>query len=165
MRTVNSEICKIRELVPDDREDLLKILKNTGVFKNYEIEIADELIQDSLKPASDYFSFCAVNEENRVVGYVCCGPTPCTSGTFDLYWIAVDPTRQGHGIGKQLLKQAEKFVLEKGARLMLIETSSTADYDNTRYFYLNNGYQQLAVIPDFYRPGDGKIIYGKTFVS
>lgn len=165
MRTVNSEICKIRELVPDDREDLLKILKNTGVFKNYEIEIADELIQDSLKPASDYFSFCAVNEENRLAGYVCCGPTPCTSGTFDLYWIAVDPTRQGNGIGKQLLKQAEKFVLEKGARLMLIETSSTAEYDNTRKFYLNNGYQQLAVIPDFYRPGDGKIIYGKTFVS
>jgi GNAT superfamily N-acetyltransferase len=165
MRTVNSEICKIRELVPDDREDLLKILKNTGVFKEYEIEIADEVIQDSLKPASDYFSFCAVNEENRAVGYVCCGPTPCTSGTFDLYWIAVDPTRQGNGVGKQLLKQAEKFVLEKGARLMLIETSSTADYDNTRYFYLNNGYQQLAVVPDFYRPGDDKIIYGKTFVS
>ena len=165
MRTVNSEICKIRELVPDDREDLLEILKNTGVFKEYEIEIADEVIQDSLKPASDYFSFCAANEENRAVGYVCCGPTPCTSGTFDLYWIAVDPTRQGNGVGKQLLKQAEKFVLEKGARLMLIETSSTADYDNTRYFYLNNGYQQLAVVPDFYRPGDDKIIYGKTFVS
>jgi ribosomal protein S18 acetylase RimI-like enzyme len=152
-------------LVPDDRKDLLEILKNTGVFQHYEIEVADEVIQDSLKPASDYFSFCAIDEENRVVGYVCCGPTPCTSGTFDLYWIAVSPKHQGLGIGKRLLQRAEEFVKEKGARLMVIETSSTADYNNTRFFYLNNGYQQLAAIQDFYRPGDNKIIYGKTFVS
>jgi ribosomal protein S18 acetylase RimI-like enzyme len=165
MRTVNSETLKIRELVPDDTGDLLKVLKNTGVFKDYEIDVADEVIQDSLKPASDYFSFCAVNEFNRAVGFVCCGPTPCTSGTFDLYWIAVDPGHQGNGIGKRLLHQAESFVLERGARLMLIETSATSDYDNTRSFYLGNGYNQLAIIPDYYRPGDDKIIYGKTFVS
>jgi ribosomal protein S18 acetylase RimI-like enzyme len=165
MRTVNSERLQIRELVPDDVKDLLKILRNTGVFKDYEIDVADEVIQDSLKPASDYTSFCAVNEDRCVVGFVCCGPTPCTSGTFDLYWIAVDTAHQGSGIGKQLLLQAENFVKEKGARLMLIETSSTADYDNTRYFYLNNGYQQLASVPDYYRPGDHKIIYGKTFIS
>ena len=156
---------RIREVVAEDRTDLLKILEATGAFKQYEIEVADEVLQDSLKPASDYKSYCAVNEENRAIGYVCWGPTPCTSGTFDLYWIAVHPDCHEHGIGKQLLKYAEDHVRTEGGRLMVIETSSMEGYDNTRSFCVRNGYKQLALIPDFYRSGDDKIIYGKNFLS
>jgi ribosomal protein S18 acetylase RimI-like enzyme len=156
---------RIRELVPEDRTDLLKILEATGVFKDYEIEVADEVIRDSMIPTSSYRSRCCVNEEDRAVGYVCWGPTPCTSGTFDLYWIAVHPDYQGHGVGKKLLHCAEEEARQRNARLMIIETSSVNDYDSTRKFYLNSGYQQFALIPDFYRQGDHKIIYGKSFVS
>ena len=156
---------RIRELVPEDRTDLLKILEATGVFKDYEIEVADEVIRDSMIPSTSYRSRCCVNEENRAVGYVCWGPTPCTSGTFDLYWIAVHPDFQGHGVGKLLLNCAEEEARQQNARLMIIETSSMTDYDATRKFYANSGYQQFAIIPDFYRQGDHKIIYGKTFVS
>jgi len=156
---------RIREVVPEDRKDLLRILEATGVFKDYEISVADEVIQESLKPASDYHSFCFVNEENRSVGYVCWGPTPCTAGTFDLYWIAVHPDFQAHGLGKKLLSFAEQQVKTDGGRLMLIETSSMTDYEATRRFYISNGYQQLAMVPDFYRMGDHKIIYGKNFLS
>ena len=156
---------RIREVVPEDRNDLLKILKATGVFQDYEIVIADEVLRDSLLPASGYYSRCCVTEENCVVGYVYWGPTPCTSGTFDLYWIAVHPDFQGNGVGKQLLNCAEEQVRHERARLMIIETSSINDYEATRKFYSQNGYQQYAIIPDFYRQGDHKIIYGKNFVS
>ena len=156
---------RIRELIPEDRNDLLKILEATGVFKDYEIEVADEVLRDSLNPSSGYHSRCCVDEENRAIGYVCWGPTPCTSGTFDLYWIAVHPDYQGNGVGKLLLKRAEEEARNSNARLMIIETSSMNEYDATRKFYINNGYQQFAIIPDFYRQGDHKIIYGKNFVS
>ena len=156
---------RIREVVPEDRNDLLKILKATGVFQDYEIVIADEVLRDSLLPASGYYSRCCVTEENCVVGYVCWGPTPCTSGTYDLYWIAVHPDFQGNGAGKLLLNYAEEQAQHEKARLMIIETSSINDYDATRKFYSQNGYQQYAIIPDFYRQGDHKIIYGKNFVS
>jgi GNAT superfamily N-acetyltransferase len=156
---------RIREVVPEDRTDLLKILEATGVFQDYEIAVADEVLRDSLLPASGYYSRCCVTEENCAIGYVCWGPTPCTSGTFDLYWIAVHPDFQGHGIGKLLLDCAEEWARKDSARLMIIETSSINDYSATREFYLRNGYQQFAIIPDFYRQGDHKIIYGKNFVS
>ncbi len=156
---------RIREVVPEDRKDLLQILEATGVFQEHEIEVADEVLCDSMNPASGYHSFCCVNEENHAMGYVCWGPTPCTSGTHDLYWIAVHPDFQGHGVGKQLLHYAEDQARKENARLMMIETSSVNDYEATRTFYTQNGYEQFAVIPDFYREGDHKIIYGKRFVS
>jgi GNAT superfamily N-acetyltransferase len=156
---------RIREVVPEDRNELLKVLEATGVFKDYEISVADEVFQDSLKPASDYQSYCYENNEKHLIGYVCWGATPCTTGTYDLYWIAVHPDHQGNGVGKELLHFAEQGVKSEGGRLMIIETSSVSDYEETRQFYLSNGYQQLAMVPDFYRMGDHKIIYGKNFLS
>jgi len=156
---------RIREVVAEDKDDLLKILEATGVFKDFEIEVAREVIEESLNPASDYHSFCITNEENRAIGFVCWGPTPCTAGTYDLYWIAVHPEFQKNGAGKQLLSFAEKRAQTEGARLMIIETSSLQQYEATRAFYARSEYKQLAMISDFYRPGDHKIIYGKNFLS
>jgi ribosomal protein S18 acetylase RimI-like enzyme len=156
---------RIREVVPEDRNDLLKLLEATGVFRENEISVADEVIQDSLDPASGYFSRIYVNEENRAVGYVSWGSTPCTEGTYDLYWIAVHPSFQGVGIGKTLLDLAEESVRHNGGRLFLIETSSLSDYERSRRFYTRNGYRQLAVIQDYYRPGDHLVIYGKNLLS
>lgn len=158
-------VMRIREVLPEDRNDVVKLLEATGVFKECEITVADEVIQDSLNPSSGYHSLCSVNEENRAVGYVCWGSTPCTEGTYDLYWIAVHPDFQGNGIGKQLLNVVEQDVVERGGRLVVIETSSLQDYEPTRRFYVNNGYKQLALVPNFYRQGDDLIIYGKNFIS
>lgn len=156
---------RIREVVAEDKNDLLKILEATGVFKDFEIAVAREVLEASLESASDYHSFCITNEENRAIGYVCWGATPCTVGTFDLYWIAVHPDFQKSGAGKKLLVFAEEQVKHEGARLMIIETSSVQRYEHTRSFYARSGYKQLAMISDFYRPGDHKIIYGKNFIS
>ena len=54
-----------REVVAEDKDDLLKILKATGVFKDFEIKVAHEVIEESLNPASNYNSFSSFNEENR----------------------------------------------------------------------------------------------------
>ena len=156
---------RIRKLIPDDRDELLRILKATGVFKDYEIEIADEVLRESLNPASSYRTYCCVDDHQFVIGYVCFGATPCTMGTYDLYWMAVDPARQGSGVGRDLLRFAEERVKQEAARLMIIETSSTPEYDAARKLYQGMGYRQIAILPDFYRPGDSKVIYGKNFVS
>jgi D-alanine-D-alanine ligase len=156
---------RIREVVPEDENKLLGILEATGVFRKDEIEIAQEVIRESLEPATTYQTFCITGEGERVLGYACWGATPCTVGTFDLYWIAVDPDFQGTGLGKKLMHFVEERVRRQGGRMLLIETSSLPQYEATRNFYLGMGYKQLAVIPDFYREGDDKVIYGKSFLS
>jgi ribosomal protein S18 acetylase RimI-like enzyme len=84
-----------------------------------------------------------------------------TEGTWDIYWEAVAQERQGQGIGSALTKAAEKDIMRAKGRLALIETSSTPAYEKTRHFHLNHGYEIICRIPDFYAPGDDKLILQK----
>jgi ribosomal protein S18 acetylase RimI-like enzyme len=154
---------KIRPLVRSDREQIQGILQDTRVFNEEEILIALELMDAVLDVPQqrDYEIMTAVDEEEKVVGYVCIGPTPATEATYDLYWIAVAPHTHGKGIGKALMRWMEEYLDAKGGRLIIAETSSTEKYSATRNFYLKCGYTQLARIQEYYRPGDDLVVYGK----
>ncbi len=93
-------------------------------------------------------------------GWICWGATPCTVGTWDLYWMAVDPPLHGAGVGTVLLAEME-LRLAGRARLIVVETAGRADYAPTRAFYEARGYAVAARIPDFYAPGDDLVVYVK----
>ena len=71
------------------------------------------------------------------------------------------PGRQGSGLGRRLMKAAENAIREHGGKRAYADTSSRAQYQPTRNFYEALGYHQAAYLPDFYAPGDGKVIYCK----
>ena len=111
----------------------------------------------NLHPSPDYELLGAFDDEH-LVGYACFGPTPSTEGTWDLYWLAVDPAAQGQGVGRTLVRAVEDTLRSRGARLVVVETSSRADYENTRAFYRRTGYAEAARVRDFYAPADDRII-------
>lgn len=154
----------IRKLIKSDREKIINLLTDTKNFSEDEIKIALELIDVYLneKDQMDYeiFTDDESGSEN-IRGYVCIGPRPLTKGTYDLYWIAVNPKVQSKGIGSGLIKFAEDHIREKKGRLILIETSDKASYEKERKFYEKNLYKELVNIKDFYSTGDGLVIYGK----
>ncbi len=153
----------IRRLQREDKEPIENLLRATDVFSEEEIDVAIELIQICLEDEhqKDYEIFSYVDDEQRVAGYVCIGPTPSTLGTYDLYWIAVSPVLHGTGVGSELLRFAEEHIKAKGGRLLIAETSSTPKYEKTRAFYERKGFERRASIKDYYRPGDDLVIYGK----
>ncbi len=152
---------KIRPLLEKDRARLLSLLIRTRAFTSAEIDVALELIDSVLKdPAQkDYQIDCMVDDQDRVVGYICHGPTPIAQGTFDLYWIAVDPDFQEHGVGSKLLGFLEEGVKARGGRMILADTSTIPQYDKTKKFYVKNGFQEVAKIPDYYHPGNDRITF------
>ena len=148
-----------------DKASLLQILASTPEFKPIEVEVAEEVIEAYLAHGAESGYHIEVAEDNgQVLGYVCFGETPCTVGTFDIYWIAVDKTKRGQSIGRTLSDVAEKAIKDAGGRLIIIETSSVPLYENTRKFYLARGYEVIASIPDFYSAGDDKIILQKKLI-
>ena len=154
---------KIRKLQRQDVPVLESILRRTGVFREEEISVALELMEIFLTdPAQhDYEIFSAVEGDGPPQGYVCVGPTPMTEGTYDLYWIAVDPDRHHRGIGKQLQEFTESLVAQRGGRLIIAETSSRQEYSATRKFYHSLRYAELARIPRYYSETDDLLIFGK----
>ena len=154
----------LRTLQPDDRAPVHDIIERTGFFTPVEVATALELIDAWLARGepSDYLCYVATDPATQaVLGYVCFGPVPLTEGTYDLYWIAVDPEAQGRGVGRALLDYAEAEVARRQGRLVLIETSSQDKYQPTVRFYERCGYALLAHLTDFYRPGDDKLVFGK----
>ena len=155
----------IRALHPSDREPLERLLAETRVFTDDEIDIALELIDAVLTNAQqEDYEIAVYDRGDGPAGYTCIGPTPGTDGTYDLYWIAVDPALHGRGVGRALDKHVEDTVRARHGRLIVAETSSTPRYDATRMFYLRCGYQECARITDYYREGDDLVVYGKYIV-
>jgi ribosomal protein S18 acetylase RimI-like enzyme len=148
-------------MVAADKPALMRILRNTPEFKPFEVVVAEEVIDSYLNdPRAGYFTLVA-EDGGKIAGYICYGETPVTIGTWDIYWVAVDPTKRGRGIGKLLSEAVETAIKKAGGRLAIIETSSTPLYENTRKFYERRGYEPVARIPDFYMPGDDKLILRK----
>jgi ribosomal protein S18 acetylase RimI-like enzyme len=155
---------RLRPLSAADRAPLGAILDATGAFSDEEVAVALELIDLGLAepPSRDYLFLVAADDDDRATGYACWGRVPFTDGVFDLYWIAVDPAAQGGGVGRRLMAEVEADVRERDGRLVLVETAGKPSYAATRAFYERIGYREVARIPDFYRDGDDKVIYGKT---
>ncbi len=151
----------IRPLKRSDREPLVGLIRATEMFSEAEVAIALELVDAVLdRPGQRDYLISVYEAGGEVLGYYCIGPTPGTEGTFDLYWIAVARSAQGSGIGGALDRHARDIVRSHGGRLMIAETSSTPRYDATRRFYIGRGYDEVARITGYYRPGDDLVVFG-----
>jgi ribosomal protein S18 acetylase RimI-like enzyme len=156
----------IRPLVAADRSGVFRILESAGNFTPAEVGIALELIDEWLELGehSGYLTYVLEArdpDKSEVLGYVCFGPTPLTESTFDLYWIAVDKSKHRGGVGKRLLKFSEEEIVRRGGKMLLIETSSQETYGGTIQFYERTGYELVGKIPEYYKPGDDKLIFAK----
>ncbi|MGB4204663.1 MAG: GNAT family N-acetyltransferase [Bacteroidales bacterium] len=147
---------------PEDIENVREIVTSTRFFHDYEIDVAIELVRETLNKGSDSgYNFIFVELDNKIVAYSCFGLIPCTQSSYDLYWIAVHNNYRNKGIGKKLLAQTEKFILDAGGTAVYAETSSQELYEPTRRFYIFNNYNEEARLKDYYKQGDDKIVYSK----
>ena len=170
---------RLRDLTSADAVRILEITRLTGVFREEELVIADEVFHDAVAApgpsggageggggtgteARPYYALGA-DVDGELVGWVCWGRTPCTEGTWDLYWLAVDPAVHRRGVARALVDEMERRLRGK-ARLISIDTSGRPDYSATRGFYAALGYEAVARVSDFYAPGDDQVIFTKVLL-
>jgi len=152
----------IRPLTTSEREAVHRILVERKVFNEKEIPVALEVLDEYFRKGAEsgYEAFGSFSGP-ELGGYICFGPIPLTDERYDLYWIAVDGGMAEKGIGTSLLRFMESEIRKRGGGKIYVETSSTAPYHPARAFYRKNGYAVTAVLNEYYRSGDDKIIFLK----
>ena len=110
----------VRPARADDRGAIEAITRDAGVFHEDEVPVALEVFDAAVAGDPSYVAVVA-ERGGRAVGWVCWGATPCTRGTYDMYWLAVDPAQHGAGIGSQLVAEMERRLSGVG-RLIVVET-------------------------------------------
>ena len=146
----------IRPMEARDKGAVVGLVRATGFFTAAEVDIC--LGKPDQK---DYDDVVVEGDGEAPEGYMTWGPTPLAEDAYDLYWMAVAPSEQGRGRGKELVRWLEAEVGRRNGRVIIIETSSQPKYHGTRQFYIDLGYKEVARVPDFYRAGDDRVIYAK----
>jgi hypothetical protein len=90
MQIMKSEKITFRTNVKfEDIEDVMEIVRSTGFFREDEILVARELVDERFhKGAESGYEFIFAEMDGKTIAYSCYGLIPCTLKSYDLYWIA-----------------------------------------------------------------------------
>ena len=154
----------IRPTIPEDTPTLVALAQGTGVFKQHEMQALKEVLDDYHASNRAEGHVCVTYEQKgEILGFSYHAPAAMTDRTWYLYWIAVSKQTQARGLGGKLLRYVEDDIRGKEGRVLFIETSSLPHYELTRKFYLKHGYEQAAVLRDYYSDGDDMVVFRKHF--
>lgn len=152
----------IREARAEDRASIVGVAEASGLFSPGEMLEIQATLDSFLSGAAEGGRWLIDDAGRGAEGIAYYAPERMTSGTWNLYLLAVRPGRRGHGRGTALVRYVEQDLRTRGARVLLIETSGVPEFAGQRAFYTHLGYQQEARIRDFYDAGDDKIVYWKA---
>ena len=154
------------DLRETDQPAIRQLLDESGFFYPFETEVVMDIFEETLlkgSEASGYY-WCLLEEEGQLVGFANFGPNPVTLHSWDLYWLAVQENLKNSGLGTLLLTRTEETARGKGGKILWVETSGRALYQPTVAFYHRRGYTLEASLPEYYGPGDPKLIFRKNLI-
>jgi ribosomal protein S18 acetylase RimI-like enzyme len=158
MHTDTQQHVSIRNTLRTDLPSLQAVIDSSGLFPSSLLAgMMEGHFADPQSPA--YWLTLELNEEPVALAY--CGPEQLTSGTYNLFLIAVLGKHQGKGLGRRLIAYLENLLKVQGARLLIVETSGLPRFQLTRSFYHQCRYTEEARIRDFYTEGEDKIVFWK----
>lgn len=153
---------QIRKVLPKDVEALKEVIDTSGLFPS---ALLTEMIRDYFDSPSTNDIWLTREADNRPIAIAYCAPEKLTEGTYNLYLIAVHQNHQGKGIGAQMMSYIETLLKANGERILLVETCGLAQFELTRKFYDKCGYKREALIRDFYREGEDKVVFWKKLTD
>lgn len=153
---------EIRTIEKKDIDGLKNVIDTSGLFPS---DLLEEMLTDYLtNPLSEEIWLTKeVNSVPVIIAY--CAPEKLTNGTYNLYLIAVHKEYQGNGEGSAMMSYIEASLRSGGNRVLIVETSGLPEFEQTRRFYDQCKYERMAVIRDFYKEGEDKIIFWKKLID
>jgi ribosomal protein S18 acetylase RimI-like enzyme len=148
----------VRPVIKSDINDLKIVVDSSELFPS---EYLDDMISDYFNNPETQDIWFTYIDNNKPIAIGYCVPEKLTEGTYNLLAIGVSQSIQRKGIASTMMSFIEQLLTQKNARILIVETSSDDAQIGAREFYLKIGYSQVAVIKDFWKDGEDKIVFLK----
>ena len=135
----------------------MSITDETGLFPG---DMLPDMFESSTNAGDAIWLTCEA--QGFAIGFCYVEPEKLAEGAWNMLAIAVSPANQTTGAGKALSQHLETTLKKNGARILLADTSGTAEFSGTRAFYKSIGYVEEARIRDFWADGDDKVTFIKA---
>lgn len=152
----------IRAVIPTDIKGLKKVADSSGLFPS---EYLDDMISDYFNNAETQDIWFTYIDDGTPVAIGYCAPEKFTDGTYNVLAIGVSQDSQRKGIASKMMQYIEQVVKHKDGRILIVETSTDDAQIGARQLYKHIGYTQEAVIRDFWKEGEDKIVFWKKLLN
>jgi ribosomal protein S18 acetylase RimI-like enzyme len=149
---------EIRYTERGDINGLKAILDQIELFPS---DMLEDMLNGFLEGDTDDL-WLTLEASGSVLGFCYAVPEQLADGAWNILALGVDPKRQGSGAGAKLTAQMEAQIEDQDGRIIIVDTSGTEAFTNTRRFYEKAGFVQEARIRDFWAKGDDKVTFWKT---
>ncbi|MEM9621521.1 MAG: GNAT family N-acetyltransferase [Pseudomonadota bacterium] len=148
----------IKPASPSDLPGIGIVVQETGLFPP---DLLAEMIAPYIAvPEGDERWLVALDDSQAVAGFAYFRAEPMTEGTWNLLAIGVRNQAKGQGFGSKLISAVEQALAQE--RLLIIDTSSLDEFNDTQAFYVSHGYHREAVIENYWADGDDKVTFAKA---
>lgn len=166
--TETHETASVRAATAPDAEQIKALAIGNAMFAPDDMGGFDEGLNGYLNGSMEGHRWVvATAKRGRVQGAAYYAPEPFGDRVWNLYFLAVDPSGHGQGVGSSLVTYVERTLRAEGsscARVLIVETSSGSAYEGAREFYTRRGFDREAVIREFYGPDEDKVVFWKSLV-
>jgi GNAT superfamily N-acetyltransferase len=156
----------IRPATQGDTDAIRTLAISNGMFEADDMDGFDEMMAGYLDGSLEGHAWIVAEDEfGATAGSGYFAPEPFADRMWNLYFIAVDPSRHRDGTGGVIIDWVEETLRQLGpeaALTLIVETSSLDQYAQARSFYAKKGFDEEARIRDFYGPGDNKVVFWKS---
>lgn len=148
----------IRLLTADHLPAVKALIDGVGLFPS---GLLDDLTAPFLAGAAPEAPWLVALRDGAPCAVVHYAPERFTEGTWNLLLVAVRRDCQGQGLASLVTRHVERQLADRGARMLLIETSGLPAFEHPRAVYRHLGYVEEARIREFYARSEDKVIFRK----
>lgn len=145
-----------------DIRDYIELARETGAFKDIEVDILKETLLAWLERPGDPCSVVELRDGKILAGFAVYARTLGTDFTWDVRAFCVDSIYRGKGVGQRLADLIEEEILNRAEQgIIRAELSRKKEVAVGEGFLLDSDFTLIGHIADFYELGDDYYIYAK----
>ena len=150
------ESMKQRDMRETDLEAVGALAEAAGLFPAAELP---EMASEGLGGDAPDIWRVAETPDAQLAGFSFTRAETFADGTWNMLALAVGDAFRRKGVAADLVADLKAVLALRKGRILIVDTSSSGDFDAARAFYTAQGFVTEARIRDYWGPGDDKITF------